>query len=99
MKINGTGNKIYRPANLGQASKNVQTNGTTGKKETALTNHPNKTNKLNIPEDYQPKLTLTKEEQKFFENLYPRDKNRIQQYLKNQNNIQVEKGKIVDLKG
>jgi len=56
-------------------------------------------NKLNIPQDFKPQLTLNKKERQFFENLYPQAQKKIRQYVRNQSAIQIEKGKMVDLKG
>jgi uncharacterized protein YdeI (YjbR/CyaY-like superfamily) len=95
MKIDQTINKFFHSTHTNQVANNPQNSSTVQKKQTS----PGIINKVNIPKDYQPKLTLNQEERQFFEQLYPRDKKRINQYLLHQNKIQVEKGKIVDFKG
>jgi uncharacterized protein YdeI (YjbR/CyaY-like superfamily) len=95
MKINGSVGKYYQ-SNI---SNQVSSKSETSQNIQSKLDQAGIINKVNIPKDYQPKLTLTKAEQNFFEKLYPRERNKINQYLLNQKNIQVEKGKIVDFKG
>ena len=95
MKIYGYSNKIYENPTTNQVRKNQQNIAETNEKtvkRTAL-------NKINIPLDFKQQLTLNKNEQRFFENLYPEARKEIQRYMQSQNSIQVEKGKFIDVRG
>lgn len=95
MKISGSVNSIYRNTAL-----NPLTRTKPAQKADTITKRPQVVrNKLNIPQDFKPQLTLNKKEQQFFENLYPQAQKKIRQYVRNQRAIQIEKGKMIDMKG
>ena len=52
-----------------------------------------------LPEDFQPLLRLTKQEQKFFEELFPKSRREIRAYVEQQQKIFQEKGQLIDRKG
>lgn len=95
MKIYGSTGKIYQNTGIPPTgARNKPAPGT--EKSAAQSPRPQR---INIPTDFKLKQTLNKQEQKFFETLYPRAQKEIQRYVQNQNNVPVEKGKHIDVRG
>ena len=95
MKIYGSTNKIYG---------NIAVNRPDPKNEPAASPRKIATmqdvpNKIEVPKNFKPEKTLDKDEQVFFESLYPRARKEIQRYAQSQNKVQVEKGKFIDVRG
>ncbi len=95
MKIYDSTFKIYQNPLIQRSHKN----SSIAEKTNQTAQNQTTQNKVNIPEDYRPELTLNSAEKKFFEKLYPQDRKKINRYLQNQNKIQVEKGQIIDVRG
>ncbi|NOX36605.1 MAG: hypothetical protein GXO78_03630 [Calditrichaeota bacterium] len=57
------------------------------------------TQKLNIPDNFEPQVGLSRKERRFFEQVFPQHKKQIQAYLDQQNKTSVEKGQYIDVKG
>ncbi len=95
MKVNNSTSKIYQNIPLHKANQNQKT-----AKESSHSNvQKSETKKINIPKNLTEQTLLTKKEQDFFQNLYPKAKKEIRQYMQHQNNVKVDKGKYIDLKG
>lgn len=55
--------------------------------------------KVQIPQNFEPKVKLNKKEQAYFEELFPKARKEIRIYLNQQQKAVPEKGKFVDIKG
>ncbi len=55
--------------------------------------------KVNVPDNFEPRVGLSQKEQHFFEQVFPQHKKQIQAYLNQQNKTAVEKGQYIDVKG
>jgi len=95
MKIYGSTGKIYQNTGIHP----LDNQGKSMPKTESNAVKPQHPQRINIPENFQLKQTLNKQEQKFFETLYPRARKDIQRYAQNQNNVPVEKGKHIDVRG
>ncbi|MEJ2635815.1 MAG: hypothetical protein P8184_11045 [Calditrichia bacterium] len=95
MKIYNSTNKVYQNPGLNRINQKPAAEEAAVPKSA----RPERPYKLNIPENIQDQLTLSKKEQQFFEKLYPRARKEIQRYAESQNNVQAEKGKFVDMRG
>ena len=95
MKISNSLNTIYQQKNVqrAQTAAEAQQSNRVNSEKQAVINH------VNIPKNFEPKTSLSKDEQQFFEGLYPKAKREIGRYMQNQNLIQVDKGKHVDIRG
>ena len=96
MKIQQTANRFYpqQPNVVRPNSSNGTTASQAEKKPVAKTQRTNR-----VPENYEPKVGLSREEQLFFEKLFPQHRKQIQAYLQQQRKQHPEKGQLVDLKG
>jgi hypothetical protein len=94
MKIYGSTNQYFNNAKInrpnGQAPK-IAENPQPGKTVTKQ--------KKVIPDGHILKANLSEDEQKFFEDIYPNSRREIRSYVRNQNKVQVEKGKYIDMRG
>lgn len=52
-----------------------------------------------LPDELQTLMRLTRQEQAFFEQLFPKAKREIRAYVEQQQKVFQEKGQIIDLKG
>jgi len=95
MKIDNSLSNIYKISQSSQTGASKPNPEVAGK----TTNQQAKASKVNIPSDFKPQVTLSKQEQKFFEMLYPKAQKEIRRYAQNQNNVNIEKGKFVDSRG
>ncbi|GEM_PF-6090879 len=55
--------------------------------------------KVTLPDELQTLTRLTRQEQAFFERLFPKAKREIRAYVEQQQKFFREKGQIIDLKG
>ncbi len=55
--------------------------------------------KVTLPDELQPLMRLTRQEQAYFEQLFPKAKREIRAYVEQQQKVFQEKGQIIDLKG
>ena len=60
---------------------------------------PGASRKVHVPENFQPRVGLSRKEQAFFEQIFPQHRKQIQAYLNQQNKASVEKGQLIDMKG
>lgn len=94
MKIHGSGNTVYSNPRIHRPNAANSTTAPAANKPKAAA-----ASKLNIPKDFEMQQTLTRQEQAFFEKLYPKARKDIQKYLQAQNAAPVQKGQFIDVRG
>lgn len=94
MKIHGSGNTIYNNPRIHRPNAASAATTAAATQPKAAT-----TQKVNIPKDFEMQQTLTRQEQAFFEKLYPKARKDIQKYMQAQNAAPVQKGQFIDVRG
>ncbi|RMF61795.1 MAG: hypothetical protein D6748_00815 [Calditrichaeota bacterium] len=105
MKVNPTSKYLFSQLNIAQKEgvqsqnsipeKAGKVDKSTPEQNTAGVKSPKKI----LPEDFQALQQISRQEQAFFEKLYPNARKEIRVYLEQQQRTFKEKGQIVDLKG